>query len=94
MGLFDQYNGVKKHGYQLYKKDCLLIYKQLADKTWDSINAYFSTDKGDINLVYYLGGNGITATYTDYYCSKSDIPKIEKHLKPVWPEVKKSMYIF
>lgn len=94
MSLFDQYGGVKKHGYQVYKKDNYLIYKALCDKTWDSIYPYFTTDKNDLNLVLYLGGNGITATYTDYYCSRSNLPEIEKHLKAAWPEVKKSLYIF
>jgi len=82
MGLMDKYGGVKKRGYQLYKKNCLLIDKKLADKEWNNIEKYFTTEKNDLNLVFYLGGSGITATYTDYYCSNEDFKKhIEKILK-------------
>ncbi len=93
MGLFDAYSGVKKNGYQLYKSNCILIYNELVQKTWDSIYTYFSEEPNELNLVLYLGGNGITASYTKYYCSKSSYSQIEQLLKPVWKELKKTIYI-
>ncbi len=88
MCLFDKYGTVKKRGYSLYKKDHYIIHQKLCDKTWDSIYPYFTTNKNGLNLVLYLGDKGITATYTAYYCAKSNLPEIEKHLKAAWTEVK------
>ncbi len=81
MGLFDQYSGVRKHGYQVYKKNHILVEKELCDSVWEQIKMYFSTNKElDYNLAYYLGDNGITASYSDYYCSKEDF---KKRIEPV-----------
>ncbi len=81
MGLFDQYGGVKKHGYQIYKKNCILIEKKLGEKVWPLIEQYFSTSRNDFNLAFYLGDNGLSATYTNYYCSKENLGQVETIIK-------------
>ena len=81
MGLFDQYGGVKKRGYQIYKKNCILIEKKLGEKVWPLIEQYFSTSRNDFNLAFYLGDNGLSATYTDYYCSKESLGQVETIIK-------------
>lgn len=82
MSLLDKYNPVEKHGYQFYKGKHLLVSKNLIDKIWEQIEKYFSTEKSDYNLVYYLGSNGVNTNYTDLYCSKNDFKKfIEPVLK-------------
>jgi len=85
MALFDQYGGVKKHGYQIYKKDCILVDKDFYEEISDKICDYFSDEKDELNLVYYLGDKGVTASYTDLYCSKETFKKyIEPILKKEW----------
>lgn len=71
MGLFDQYGGVKKKGWMIYKKNVLLIDK----KNWEATvkgatEHWFTSTVSDYNLALYLGDNGITATYTTLYCTK------------------------
>jgi hypothetical protein len=81
MALFDAYSGVRKHGFQLYKKNtCLLVKKELCDKRWEELKDFFSDQKSDYNLVYYLGDYGITASYTNLYCSKSHYDRYIKDI--------------
>lgn len=71
MGLFDQYGGVKRKGWMIYKKNVLLIDKTVwGNGLQGAIENWFTTTVSDYNLAFYLGDNGITATYTNSYCSK------------------------
>lgn len=71
MGLFDQYGGVKRKGWMIYKKNVLLIDKTVwSNDLQGAVENWFTTTVSDYNLAFYLGDNGITATYTNSYCSK------------------------
>jgi len=80
MALFDQYSGVKKYGYQIYKKEYILVKKELCDKVWEQIESYFSENADDYNLAYYLGDYGITASFSNYYCTKGSF---KKNIEPI-----------
>ena len=83
LGIFssDKYAKVKKVGWQIYKKDCILIDKKLWESRKDSLEPYFTTEKLDYNLVLYLGDYGITASYTELYCSQNRLNEIKELLK-------------
>lgn len=87
MKIFDQYSGAKKYGYQVYRKKFLLIHYKLIDVAWEYIKLYISEEKSDYQIAKYLGDNGTTASYLNYYFSKSNLPYIEEHLKTVWKTI-------
>ena len=92
MGLFgDQYREVKKKGYMIYKKDCILIDKQLYESLKSIIEKHFVKLRktNSLNLAYYLkDGNGLNVTYSNLYVS----PEIVKDvLTPILDEKWKTL---